>query len=90
MQVFVNNKEVDTQATTLSTLIEQLGMPAQGVAAAVDNKWCHAHNGLIFHSQPVLKSPLSKLLVADKYTSAGKLIPRSCWDIVTHHIPPIL
>ena len=38
MQVFVNNKEVDTQATTLSTLIEQLGMPAQGVAAAVDNK----------------------------------------------------
>ena len=33
MQVFVNNKEVDTQATTLSTLIEQLGMPA-----AVDNK----------------------------------------------------
>ena len=38
MQVFVNNKEVDTQATTLSTLIEQLGMPAQGVAAAVDNE----------------------------------------------------
>ena len=29
---------MDTQATTLSTLIEQLGMPAQGVAAAVDNK----------------------------------------------------
>ena len=38
MQVFVNNKEVDTQATTLSTLIEQLGMPEQGVAADVDNK----------------------------------------------------
>ena len=38
MQVFVNNKEVDTQATTLSGLIEQLDMPAQGVAAAVDNK----------------------------------------------------
>lgn len=38
MQVFVNNKEVQTQATHLSQLIEQLGLPAQGVAAAVDNK----------------------------------------------------
>ncbi len=38
MQVFVNNKEVATEATNLSELISQLGLPAQGVAAAVDNK----------------------------------------------------
>ncbi len=38
MQVFVNNKEVTTEATNLSELIAQLGLPAQGVAAAVDNK----------------------------------------------------
>ena len=38
MQVFVNNNEVTTEATNLSELIAQLGLPAQGVAAAVDNK----------------------------------------------------
>lgn len=38
MQVFVNNKEIQTEAHTLSGLIEQLGMPALGVAAAIDNR----------------------------------------------------
>lgn len=38
MQVFVNNKEVGTEAANLQQLIEQLGLPAQGIAAAVDNK----------------------------------------------------
>lgn len=38
MQVFVNNKEVQTEAHTLSELIDQLDVPAQGVAAAVNNK----------------------------------------------------
>lgn len=38
MQVFVNQKEVSTSATHLDQLIAELGLPAQGVAAAVDNK----------------------------------------------------
>lgn len=38
MQVFVNNKPVETEATTLAALIEQLGLPALGVAAAIDNR----------------------------------------------------
>ncbi len=36
MKIFVNAKETDTQATTLAALVESLGMPAQGVAAAID------------------------------------------------------
>lgn len=38
MQVFVNNKAVQTEATSLSGLIGQLGLPASGVAVAVSNK----------------------------------------------------
>lgn len=57
MQVFVNNKEVQTQATHLSQLIEQLGLPAQGVAAAVDNKWYLVRNGAIMPWPKVLMSP---------------------------------
>lgn len=38
MQVYVNHKEVSTEAASLQELIEQVGLPAQGVAAAVDNK----------------------------------------------------
>ena len=37
MKVLVNNKEVKTGATTLSQLIEELALPAQGIAIAVDN-----------------------------------------------------
>jgi len=38
MQVFVNNKAVQTEAVCLSGLIRELGLPAAGVAAAVSNK----------------------------------------------------
>lgn len=38
MKVFVNGKEVHTQASTLEQLIGELDLPAQGVAAAVDNR----------------------------------------------------
>ena len=37
MKVLVNNKEVKTGATTLSQLIEELALPVQGIAVAVDN-----------------------------------------------------
>lgn len=37
MKVLVNNKEVKTDATTLSQLIEELALPVQGIAVAVDN-----------------------------------------------------
>ena len=40
MKVLVNNKEVKTGASTLSQLIEELALPAQGIAiaVAVDNR----------------------------------------------------
>lgn len=38
MKVLVNNKEVETGAATLSQLIKELALPAQGIAAAVDNR----------------------------------------------------
>ena len=38
MKVLVNNKEVKTGATTLSQLIEELALPMQGIAVAVDNR----------------------------------------------------
>ena len=40
MKVLVNNKEVKTGATTLSQLIEELALPMQGIAVAVDNRIC--------------------------------------------------
>lgn len=38
MKVQVNHKEVETTATTLSMLIEELSLPMQGIAVAVDNR----------------------------------------------------
>lgn len=38
MKVSVNNKEVETGATTLSQLTEELSLPAQGIAVAVNNR----------------------------------------------------
>lgn len=38
MKVLVNNKEVETGATTLSQLTEELSLPAQGIAVAVNNR----------------------------------------------------
>lgn len=38
MKVSVNNKEVETGAITLSQLTEELSLPAQGIAVAVDNR----------------------------------------------------
>lgn len=38
MKVWVNNKEVETGANTLSQLIEELALPPQGIAVAVDNR----------------------------------------------------
>lgn len=53
MQVFVNQKEVQTIAENLSSLLSQLNLPQVGIAAAVNNKmiprtdWdtCVLHNG---------------------------------------------
>lgn len=38
MKVSINNKEVETVATTLSELTVELSLPAQGVAVAVNNR----------------------------------------------------
>lgn len=38
MKLFVNNKELQTEAAHLDALVASLGLPAVGVAAAVDNK----------------------------------------------------
>ncbi|HAZ74124.1 MAG TPA: thiamine biosynthesis protein ThiS [Rikenellaceae bacterium] len=38
MTVKVNNKEVHTNATTLSELASELALPEKGVAVAVSNK----------------------------------------------------
>lgn len=38
MIVTVNQQEVDTQATSLQELAQALGLPAQGVAIAIDNR----------------------------------------------------
>lgn len=38
MKVFVNNKEVETQAENLLKLTVELALPAQGVAVAVNNR----------------------------------------------------
>lgn len=38
MNITVNNKPVETSASTLKELSEQLGWPEIGVAAAVSNK----------------------------------------------------
>lgn len=38
MKVHVNNKEVETTATNLTLLTEQLQLPLAGIAIAVNNK----------------------------------------------------
>ncbi|MGN0048271.1 MAG: sulfur carrier protein ThiS [Bacteroides sp.] len=38
MKLTVNNKEVETEASTLTQLAQQLGLPPQGVAMAVNNR----------------------------------------------------
>lgn len=38
MRVNVNNKEITTEAQNLAQLVAQLGLPAQGVAVAVNNR----------------------------------------------------
>lgn len=38
MKIFVNNKEVETQAQTLLQLADEWSLPAQGVAIAIDNR----------------------------------------------------
>lgn len=38
MTINVNNKPVETEASTLKKLAEQLGLPEKGVAVAVSNK----------------------------------------------------
>lgn len=37
MKVFVNDKERETSAENIARLVEELGLPLQGVAVAVDN-----------------------------------------------------
>lgn len=37
MKISVNNKEVETGATTLAQLTEELSLPTQGIAIAVNN-----------------------------------------------------
>ena len=38
MKVSINNKEVETDTTTLSHLTEELCLPVQGIAIAVNNR----------------------------------------------------
>ena len=38
MKVLINNKEVETEAVTLLQLTNELSLPAQGGAVAVDNR----------------------------------------------------
>lgn len=38
MKITVNNKELETQAVTLLQLTEELSLPAQGIALAVNNR----------------------------------------------------
>lgn len=38
MKVLVNNKEKETTADTVARLIEELALPYQGVAVAVNNR----------------------------------------------------
>ena len=38
MKVLINNKEVETEAVTLLQLTNELSLPAQGVAVAVDTE----------------------------------------------------
>ncbi|MBQ8224096.1 MAG: sulfur carrier protein ThiS [Bacteroides sp.] len=38
MKVFVNDKEVETGAATLSQLSQELNLPAAGIAVAVNNR----------------------------------------------------
>ena len=38
MKIQINNTPKETQATTLSALIAEAGLPEKGIAAAIDNK----------------------------------------------------
>lgn len=38
MKLSVNSRDVETQAATLLQLIEELSLPAQGIAVAIDNQ----------------------------------------------------
>lgn len=38
MKVQVNNKEVETQAKNITALLQQLSLPKQGIAVAVNNQ----------------------------------------------------
>ena len=38
MKVLINNKEVEPAAVTLLQLTEELSLPAQGIAVAVNNR----------------------------------------------------
>lgn len=38
MNITLNNKEVETQASTLAQLADELALPSKGVAVAVNNR----------------------------------------------------
>lgn len=38
MKVSVNNKEVETDSTVLSQFVEEMALPTQGIAIAVNNR----------------------------------------------------
>ena len=38
MKIQINNTPKETQATTLSALIAEAGLPEKGIAAAIDNQ----------------------------------------------------
>lgn len=38
MKVAINNKEVETNSTTLSQLVDELSLPMQGIAIAVNHR----------------------------------------------------
>ena len=38
MKIWVNSKEVETAAVSLASLVEELSLPTQGIAVAVENR----------------------------------------------------
>lgn len=47
MKISVNNKEVETAAVSISALVEELSLPLQGIAVAVENRLCPVPRGTV-------------------------------------------
>jgi sulfur carrier protein ThiS len=58
MTIIINNKQQETQASTVSELATLLQLPPKGVAIAIDNQLNHAVPGTTHRS---MKAPVSLL-----------------------------